>query len=585
MSTDDHSPVTQGPATQPPLVPMFLDEDTPRDVQPRSGDSPEGWEPHPFVPVDTPMKAELAAAEWMRRLGFDSAFADGVPGADGGIDVEADDAVGQVKHYANSVGIAEVQRLFGIAQERQVSGCFFALNGYSRQAVETANRTGVLLFLYTIHGQLEGESDAALESMAELSHGLDLAAPPLRSARYKDTPDSSEGTAASQRSDRSSSEPMRLTPLELNQVRAALAGANKDTPKDAVLRQLSRLDRPIPELNKVASAGPYRQLALESRWVNRAVLAKAAANMHPDNSDNRLAVAKNPACPDPLLRSLASTDPDERVRAAALRHPNLPNDVPSSAVNDPSPRVRRALARRLDLDSSTLMELLDDDFTSVRSYAAENPAALRYPETSEIASARAEEAKAQANVRAEEVEAQRALRRRKKTVMWSLVGAAFVLLVFVLAVFLFSLVVQAISAGNRTELGSCASSNWRINQAILSQRNDGDYIVNVDWSGNPAQLEGQQDGYIRVQVWTSDGLEAFRYPISGPAAFKAGSKDIRGGLDVTLPPAKKEAQRVEVRIPEARVSPSPRNWSVGVSRSRDGLNSTGTVASCQFSGE
>jgi len=309
-----------------------------------------------ILPIDDPMKAELAAAEWMRRLGHPTAIADGLPGPDGGIDVEADTAVGQVKHYSNAVGIAEVQRLYGIAQEFDRVPFFFALNGYSRPAVETANRTGVMLFSYTLHGVLEGESSEARTLLESLSS----AKADLSDTSYRSPTAGVQGGG-------------RLSDLEVNQLRAKLIGLTTDASFETVESLIGTVDRPLVELENVALRGPFRKAALASPWCSHRAMRQAVEDIGPDSDDLRLVVAKNLRCPRALLEAMSAADPNAEVRQCATKNYALPIEIAARALGDPMPMVRGAVALRTDVAPSHLERLARDPDATCRAAVARSP--------------------------------------------------------------------------------------------------------------------------------------------------------------------------------------------------------------------
>ncbi len=96
-------------------------------------------------------EVELAAVEWMRRLGFSDAAATR-PGPDGGVDIRATGAAAQVKAFSIPVSRPDVQRLRGAAYDVE-HALFFSWNGYSPNAQSYANAVGVALF--TFDGSVE----------------------------------------------------------------------------------------------------------------------------------------------------------------------------------------------------------------------------------------------------------------------------------------------------------------------------------------------------------------------------------------------------------------------------------------------
>jgi hypothetical protein len=74
-------------------------------------------------------------------------------GADGGIDVRSATAAAHVKHHASPVGAPEIQKAKG-ASHGSEHALFFALSGFTKQAIEYASSAGVALFSYTIYGDV-----------------------------------------------------------------------------------------------------------------------------------------------------------------------------------------------------------------------------------------------------------------------------------------------------------------------------------------------------------------------------------------------------------------------------------------------
>lgn len=111
----------------------------------------------------------MAAAERMRELGYVDAVA--VPGGpDGGIDVRASRAVGQVKWQQMQVGRPQLQNLYGArAGDSTKEMWFFAKGNYSTLAVRYADQVGMLLFQLNFVGQLAAVNDLAAMKLA--SHG------------------------------------------------------------------------------------------------------------------------------------------------------------------------------------------------------------------------------------------------------------------------------------------------------------------------------------------------------------------------------------------------------------------------------
>lgn len=86
--------------------------------------------------------AERLACEWMTKNGYRDARLT-PPGADGGVDVVSARAVAQVKFHSAAVGLAEIQRMYGIAQATGKAALFFSSAGYTAKALEWARTHGV----------------------------------------------------------------------------------------------------------------------------------------------------------------------------------------------------------------------------------------------------------------------------------------------------------------------------------------------------------------------------------------------------------------------------------------------------------
>lgn len=97
--------------------------------------------------------AEELAAWYMRGTLELEAVALTRSGADGGIDVRSATAAAQVKHYASPVGAPEIQKAKGASHGAE-HALFFALSGFTKQAIEYASTAGVALFSYTIYGDV-----------------------------------------------------------------------------------------------------------------------------------------------------------------------------------------------------------------------------------------------------------------------------------------------------------------------------------------------------------------------------------------------------------------------------------------------
>lgn len=109
--------------------------------------------------IRTWQDAELAAVDHMRVLGFTDARVTGA-GADGGIDVIARDAVAQVKHYSQPIGVGPVRELRGVADAHQRL-LFYASGGYTAAARQFADDRGIALFSLQELGHITALNEAA----------------------------------------------------------------------------------------------------------------------------------------------------------------------------------------------------------------------------------------------------------------------------------------------------------------------------------------------------------------------------------------------------------------------------------------
>lgn len=110
--------------------------------------------------IRNPRDAEMVAVDWMRFWGFDDAEATPV-GADEGIDVVSETAVAQVKAHMVPIGRPDLQNLAGVAAVEGKIALFFALNGYTAQAIQWANKAKMALFTFDLQGAPEPANDIA----------------------------------------------------------------------------------------------------------------------------------------------------------------------------------------------------------------------------------------------------------------------------------------------------------------------------------------------------------------------------------------------------------------------------------------
>lgn len=120
-----------------------------RDEAMRSGVPPElVCPPGPLPGHTSPRGAEFLAAQWIRALGEPSARVTSFVG-DGGVDVESDNYLAQVKHYRGKVGPAPIRELVGVSRVDGRKPLFFTSGSYTRSAVSFADNSGVPLFIYS----------------------------------------------------------------------------------------------------------------------------------------------------------------------------------------------------------------------------------------------------------------------------------------------------------------------------------------------------------------------------------------------------------------------------------------------------
>lgn len=123
--------------------------------------------PHPgALQEPTPRRAEEWCAQVMGWLGAVAPRATPTT-RDGGIDIVTRDHVCQVKHQSSRVAPAPLQQLVGAALAEGKKPVFFALSGYSKAAISWAERQDMLLFQYTVAGELIPCSSAARRALRE----------------------------------------------------------------------------------------------------------------------------------------------------------------------------------------------------------------------------------------------------------------------------------------------------------------------------------------------------------------------------------------------------------------------------------
>lgn len=113
----------------------------------------------PKIQVDTWEHAELLAVRYLRWLGFPDARRTRA-GADGGVDVEGENLVAQVKYIGNGATRPMIQQLMGIASAEKKVAIFFA-RSYARTALDWGQSAGVALFRFNVRGEVQPANERA----------------------------------------------------------------------------------------------------------------------------------------------------------------------------------------------------------------------------------------------------------------------------------------------------------------------------------------------------------------------------------------------------------------------------------------
>ena len=98
--------------------------------------------------------AEQSAAEWMEWFGLGAARLTG-GSADGGVDIECESAVGQVKDYGSALAAGPIREIYAIAAVAGKAAVIFARSGYTADAVRWGNEAGVAMFVFDLQGTPE----------------------------------------------------------------------------------------------------------------------------------------------------------------------------------------------------------------------------------------------------------------------------------------------------------------------------------------------------------------------------------------------------------------------------------------------
>jgi len=108
---------------------------------------PQGGRPEPMAAC-SPRQAEFLAKAWMQYLGATGCKVSQAT-RDGGIDVDSEHFVGEVKHHTEPVSPGIVRQIVGVASIEGKIPVVFSLSGYSEAALEVGRRAGAALFTYS----------------------------------------------------------------------------------------------------------------------------------------------------------------------------------------------------------------------------------------------------------------------------------------------------------------------------------------------------------------------------------------------------------------------------------------------------
>ncbi|MGQ4330690.1 restriction endonuclease [Streptomyces hayashii] len=232
--------------------------------------------------IRTWQDAELAAVDHMRSLGFTDARVTGA-GADGGIDVIARDAIAQVKHYSQPIGVGFVRELRGVADSHQHL-LFYASGGYTKSAQQFADERRVALF-----------------SILELGHitPLNTAAAHLSSRR---APIAGWSRTISSRNQAASGRRQVPNP------RASRRATELEAQRQTVLRLITRVRAHTNELDALPSNRRTRDL----------IKALKAAHKLAERADSLLAKSQADFQTHGTRKRLIAMA-DEKAREAALK--------------------------------------------------------------------------------------------------------------------------------------------------------------------------------------------------------------------------------------------------------------------------
>ncbi|MFJ8864871.1 restriction endonuclease [Streptomyces sp. NPDC102473] len=251
-------------------------------VPPYAGGSASSPERRFPTGIRTWQDAELAAADHMRSLGFTDARVTGA-GADGGIDVVARDAVAQVKHYSQPIGVGPIRELRGVADSHHHL-LFYASGGYTASARQFADERKVALFSILEIGHITPLNPAAVR----------LSARPASSAGWSRTISSADQAASGR----------GWAPT----ARASQRAAELDAQRQTVLRRITRVRARTSEVYALPS----------NRYTKDLIKALKAAHKLTERADSLL-VKSRADLQTYGTRKRFIAMADEKAREAALK--------------------------------------------------------------------------------------------------------------------------------------------------------------------------------------------------------------------------------------------------------------------------
>lgn len=133
----------------------------------------ESWQMSNPGPAPEPdgvdhVSAEYWICEWMQAMGAADAIVTQLSN-DGGIDIQSEHYIAQVKHYEGSVPISHVRDFLGVVATDELgrSGLFFNAGVYPRTAGELLDRLDVAAFTYDVRTATVRAHNSAAEVALE----------------------------------------------------------------------------------------------------------------------------------------------------------------------------------------------------------------------------------------------------------------------------------------------------------------------------------------------------------------------------------------------------------------------------------